>query len=91
MALARRLGRPGNVVPIVSATRPERLADNLAAPTGSGSTRTRARLDEVSAAPLGFPHDFLREAPITRTVYGDRWPEIVHRRSTYRRTVRDVL
>ncbi|MET9453274.1 aldo/keto reductase [Streptomyces cinerochromogenes] len=91
VALAWLLGRPGNVVPIISATKPEQLADNLAATGVRLDADAVARLDEVSAVPLGFPHDFLREAPIIRNVYGDRWPDIEDRRSTYRRTVRDVL
>ncbi|WP_425347920.1 hypothetical protein [Streptomyces roseochromogenus] len=41
--------------------------------------------------PLGFPHDFQRELPVTRNVYGDRWADIEDRRSTRRRTVREVL
>jgi hypothetical protein len=44
----------------------------------------------VSAVPLGFRHDFLREPPVTRNVYGDHWPDIEDRRSTYRRTAHEV-
>ncbi|WP_432153615.1 aldo/keto reductase [Streptomyces tricolor] len=91
VALAWLLGGPGNVVPIVSATAPGQLADNLASTGVRLDADARARLDEVSAVPLGFPHEFLREAPITRNVYGDRWPDIDDRRSTHRRTVHDVL
>ncbi|UFR06055.1 aldo/keto reductase [Streptomyces sp. Go40/10] len=91
VALAWLLGRPGNVVPIISATKPEQLADNLAATGVRLDADAVARLDEVSAVPLGFPHDFLREAHIVRNVYGDRWADIEDRRSTYRRTVHDVL
>ncbi|MFF7353767.1 MULTISPECIES: aldo/keto reductase [Streptomyces] len=91
VALAWLLGRPGNVVPIISATRPEQLADNLASTGVRLDEEAVKRLDEVSAVPLGFPHDFLREPPVTRNVYGDRWPDIEDRRSTHRRTAHDVL
>jgi len=41
--------------------------------------------------PLRFPHDFVREPAIVRNIYGDRWPEIDNRRSTYRRTATEIL
>ncbi|MFI9248833.1 aldo/keto reductase [Streptomyces sp. NPDC053069] len=91
VALAWLLARPGNVVPIISATKPEQLADNLTSTEVRLDADAVQRLDEVSAVPLGFPHDFLREPPVTRNVYGDRWPGIQDRRSTYRRTAHDVL
>ncbi|MFI8189391.1 aldo/keto reductase [Streptomyces sp. NPDC085946] len=91
VALAWLLGRPGNVVPIVAATRESQLADNLGAVDVRLDADAVARLDEVSAVPLGFPHDFLREPAVTRTVYGDRWQDIDDRRSTHRRTAHDVL
>ncbi|CAM5658697.1 putative aryl-alcohol dehydrogenase AAD14 [Streptomyces afghaniensis 772] [Streptomyces afghaniensis] len=91
VALAWLLARPGNVVPIIAATKESQLADNL----GSVDVRLDAdalvRLDEVSAVPLGFPHDFVRDPAITRNIYGDRWPAIEDRRSTHRRTAHDVL
>ncbi|GAB2729647.1 aldo/keto reductase [Streptomyces bullii] len=91
VALAWLLSRPGNVVPIVAATRESQLADNLGAVDVRLDADALARLDEVSAAPQGFPHDFLRDPAVTRTVYGDRWQDIDDRRSTYRRTAHDVL
>lgn len=91
VALAWLLGRPGNVVPIVAATKESQLADNLGCVDVRLDADAVARLDEVSAVPLGFPHDFVREPAITRNIYGDRWTEIDDRRSTYRRTATEVL
>ncbi|MFE2374829.1 aldo/keto reductase [Streptomyces sp. NPDC059398] len=91
VALAWLRSRPGNVIPIVAATRENQLTDNLASVDVRLDAGALARLDEVSAVPLGFPHDFLREPGITRSFYGDRWAEIDDRRSTYRRTTGEVL
>jgi diketogulonate reductase-like aldo/keto reductase len=91
VALAWLLGRPGNVVPIVAATKESQLAANLGALDVRLDGDAVARLDEVSAVPLGFPHDFVRDPGVTRNIYGDRWSEIDDRRSTYRRTAHDVL
>ncbi|MFD3505281.1 aldo/keto reductase [Streptomyces sp. NPDC058678] len=91
VALAWLLGRPGNVVPIIAATKESQLADNLGCVDVRLDADAVARLDEVSAVPLGFPHDFVREPAVTRNIYGDRWPEIDDRRSTYRRTATEVL
>ncbi|MEU0390844.1 aldo/keto reductase [Streptomyces chartreusis] len=91
VALAWLLARPGNVVPIIAATRESQLADNLGSVDVRLDADALARLDEVSAVPLGFPHDFVREPAITRNIYGDRWPAIEDRRSTHRRTAHEVL
>ncbi|MDO0931044.1 aldo/keto reductase [Streptomyces sp. DG2A-72] len=91
VALAWLLGRPGTVVPIIAATKESQLADNLGSVGVRLDADAVARLDEVSAVPLGFPHDFVREPAVTRNIYGDRWPDIVDRRSTYRRTAHEVL
>ncbi|WP_407696877.1 hypothetical protein [Streptomyces dysideae] len=45
----------------------------------------------MSAVPLGFPHDFVRDPGVVKTIYGDRWSEIDDRRSTYRRTATEIL
>ncbi|MET9647949.1 aldo/keto reductase [Streptomyces syringium] len=91
VALAWLLGRPGNIVPIIAATKESQLADNLAAVEVALDAAAVERLDELSAVPLGFPHDFLREPGITENVYGDRWAAIDDRRSTYRRTTSEIL
>lgn len=91
VALAWLRGRPGNIVPIIAATKESQLADNLAAVEVTLDAAAVERLDEVSAVPLGFPHDFLREPGITENVYGDRWAAIEDRRSTYRRTTSEIL
>ncbi|TDC22370.1 aldo/keto reductase [Streptomyces sp. 8K308] len=90
VALAWLRAQPGNVIPLVSATRESQLADNLACLDVELDTDALERLDRVSAVPLGFPHDFLREPGIVRNVYGDRAADIVDRRSTYRRTITEV-
>ncbi|MFI7137395.1 aldo/keto reductase [Streptomyces massasporeus] len=91
VALAWLLARPGNVVPIIAATRESQLADNLGSVGVRLDADALARLDEVSAVPHGFPHDFVREPAITRNIYGDRWAAVDDRRSTHRRTVHEVL
>ncbi|MEK8145619.1 aldo/keto reductase [Streptomyces sp. M10(2022)] len=86
VALVWLRGRPGNIVPIIGASTLSQLADNLACLEVELGRDSVERLDEVSAVPLGFPHDFLREPGIRQTVYGDRWADIDDRRSMGRRT-----
>ncbi|MEV6671025.1 aldo/keto reductase [Streptomyces sp. NPDC051162] len=90
VALAWLLGRPGNIVPIIAATKESQLADNLAATRVELDADAVRRLDEVSAVPLGFPHAFLCEEGTQETVYGDRRKAIDDRRSTYRRTTTGI-
>ncbi|MDI3408092.1 aldo/keto reductase [Streptomyces cavernicola] len=90
VALAWLRTRPGTVIPLISATKPEQLADNLGAVDVTLDESAVRRLDEASEIPLGFPHAFLRDPQVVQTVYGDRGAEIVDRRSTYRRTVTEV-
>src|SRR5262249_23657179 len=91
VALAWLRGRPGNVVPIVAATKEAQLADNLASTGVRLDADAVARLDEVSAVPLGFPRAFRRARRATGRVSGARGHETGARRSTHRRTVHDVL
>jgi aryl-alcohol dehydrogenase-like predicted oxidoreductase len=80
VALAWLRGRPGTVVPIVGATRPEQLADSLAAADLTLDADQLARLDKASAVPLGFPHDLLRQDYVTEITYGDQWRQVDTRR-----------
>ncbi|UUU20048.1 aldo/keto reductase [Streptomyces sp. DSM 40750] len=84
VALAWLLGRPGNLVPIVGATSERQLADNLGCVDVRLDADAVARLDEVSAPSLGFPHDFLREPVIRENVYGPRWADIRNPRDANR-------
>ncbi|MFJ6750041.1 MULTISPECIES: aldo/keto reductase [unclassified Streptomyces] len=91
VALAWLRTRPGTVIPIIGATKESQLADNLASVDVILDADAVERLNDVSAVPLGFPHDFVREPAITRNIYGDLWPAIDDRRSTHRRTAHEIL
>jgi aryl-alcohol dehydrogenase-like predicted oxidoreductase len=73
VALAWLLGRPGVTSLVIGARTDEQLADNLKAAELELSADERARLDEVSAPPLIYPHwhqantasDRLSEADLT--------------------------
>lgn len=70
-----------NVVPILGARKLEQLVDNLDAAGLVLSAEHRARLDAVSAIPLGFPHDFLSSESIRKIAYGGTFDrQIDHRR-----------
>jgi aryl-alcohol dehydrogenase-like predicted oxidoreductase len=56
VAIAWLLGRPGVSTVVIGARTDEQLADNLAAADLELSDEERARLDEVSAPPLLYPH-----------------------------------
>jgi aryl-alcohol dehydrogenase-like predicted oxidoreductase len=56
VALAWLLGRPGISSLVIGARREDQLADNLAAAELVLSAEERARLDELSAPPLIYPH-----------------------------------
>jgi aryl-alcohol dehydrogenase-like predicted oxidoreductase len=56
VALAWLLGRPGVATVVLGARTGEQLADNLAAADLTLTDDERARLDEVSAMPLIYPH-----------------------------------
>lgn len=69
-ALAWTLLEPGVTSPILGVRTVSQLEDNLAALDVVFSDDQRRRLDEVSAIVLGFPHDFLRWAPIRQNLTG---------------------
>ncbi|WP_433271237.1 aldo/keto reductase [Actinosynnema sp. CS-041913] len=90
VALAWLRSRPGVVIPVLGATKEAQLLDNLGSLDVELDGDQLARLDEVGAPSLGFPHEFLRHPMITEVVYGDRWRDVEDRRSTVRRTANDA-
>ena len=58
VALAWLLDRPRPVIPILGVRLLEQLQDNLGALSVQLDPAARMELDEVSAIPLGFPHEF---------------------------------
>jgi aryl-alcohol dehydrogenase-like predicted oxidoreductase len=59
VALAWSLRRPGVTAPVIGARTPEQLLGNLEALSVDLTGDHMARLDEVSAIELGYPHDML--------------------------------
>ena len=57
--------------PIIGARTPEQLGDNLGALEVDFTAAQLARLDEVSAIDLGFPHDLLASDHIRTVTAGD--------------------
>jgi aryl-alcohol dehydrogenase-like predicted oxidoreductase len=75
--LAQR--RRAGIIPIVGARTLAQIQDNLGALPVALPDAARARLDEASAIPPGFPHDFLLE---TRPfVFGETFAQIDNHRS----------
>lgn len=69
------------VVPILGARKLDQLLDNLKAAELTLTADQMKRLDEVSAIPLGFPHEFLASDQIRGLAYGTTFPLIDdHRR-----------
>jgi aryl-alcohol dehydrogenase-like predicted oxidoreductase len=59
------------VIPILGARSAAQLRENLGARTLRLSDSNLRELDEVSAVPLGFPHDFLRGELATFALWGN--------------------
>ncbi len=70
VALAWLRTRPVPVIPIVGARKLSQFADNLRSVQLTLSADQLRRLDEVSAVPLGFPHDFFARDPVRAIVFG---------------------
>ena len=71
VALAWLLTRPGMAAPLIGARSISQLEANLAALELELTGDQLARLDEVSAVPLGFPHEYLRRPTVQANIYGD--------------------
>ena len=78
VALAWVMGRGYGMIPIVGARRVGQLVDSLGASEVHLGESHRARLDEVSALALGYPHDFLAGEHLRKMLEGQ--PERLVRR-----------
>lgn len=67
--------RPG-LVPILSARTRAQLGDNLGALALALDGAQAVRLDEASAVPPGFPHEFLGTERFRGMVTGGKWGEL---------------
>jgi aryl-alcohol dehydrogenase-like predicted oxidoreductase len=72
VALNWVLHRPGVTAPLLGARTPEQLRENLGAAGWRLDNEHRARLDEVSAIELGYPHDWLEHYGIRGGAKPDR-------------------
>lgn len=87
VSLAWLRQRPSEIVPILGATKETQLRDNLGCLAVQLDDKQVTRLDELSAIPLGFPHDLMRHPDAVAGAYGDRWHDL---RDRHGRTVEDV-
>jgi aryl-alcohol dehydrogenase-like predicted oxidoreductase len=71
VGLAWTLRNPGVTAPIIGARTPAQLEDNLGALEVGFSAAQLARLEEVSAIELGYPHDVLAGDHLRRVTRGD--------------------
>ncbi len=72
--------QPGIIIPILGARTPRQLQDNLASLELTLSPEHLARLDQVSAVDLGFPHEFLGRDFIRQVIYGQHANNILNHR-----------
>ena len=92
VAIAKELGvSPGNValkwtteqgfssIPVVGATKPNQLKDNLKTIDVRLSPEHIQRLNEVSAIELGFPGDFFKEEGVKTNTYGGFYERVEKR------------
>ncbi len=71
VALAWTLRNPGVTAPVIGARTPEQLVGNLGALEVDFTAGQLARLDEVSAIDLGYPHDLLASDRMRTVTAGD--------------------
>lgn len=68
--------QPGVILPLLGASKPAQIVDNLACLNFTLGAAHLQRLDEISRIELGFPHDFLASAEVQQLVYGGTRPQI---------------
>lgn len=66
-------------IPIVGATKPEQLKENLKATELVLSDEHLQRLDKVSDIPLGFPGDFFKEEAVRKNSFGGYYNQVQKR------------
>ncbi len=71
VGLAWTLQNPGVTAPIIGARTPAQLEDNLGALEVAFTASQLARLDEVAAIELGYPHDVLASDHLRTVTRGD--------------------
>jgi aryl-alcohol dehydrogenase-like predicted oxidoreductase len=64
------------VIPIIGPRTAEQLADNLAAATVGLTKDHMQTLDNISAFPLGYPHDLLNAGATRAMATGGKWDQI---------------
>ena len=68
--------RAKGVLPVIGPRTRAQLDDNLAAATLRLGDEHLRRLDEISAVPLGYPHELLAAAEQRAIMTGNRWDQI---------------
>ncbi|MFH8336464.1 aldo/keto reductase [Streptomyces sp. AM6-12] len=71
VGLAWTLRNPGVTAPVIGARTPAQLEDNLGALEVDFTAAQLARLDEISAISLGYPHDLLASDHIRAVTRGE--------------------
>jgi diketogulonate reductase-like aldo/keto reductase len=71
------LHRDQPIIPIIGTRKIAQLHDNLAALDLKLDREQLRLLDEVSAVPLGFPHDFYRQELVRGIAYGGLRDKII--------------
>jgi len=64
------------VIPVIGPRTSAQLEDNLRATSIRLSPEQLQRLDEISAVPLGYPHELLAAREQRDTMTGGRWHQI---------------
>jgi diketogulonate reductase-like aldo/keto reductase len=67
---------PPTIVPIIGARTAQQMSENLGALEVELAPEELARLDEVSAIPLGFPRSFLESENVRNLIYGETWSRL---------------
>lgn len=73
---AHTAGRSTSVIPIIGARTMAQMDENLAGLKLELSVEQTALLDQVSAVPLGFPHELLAGDMIRRVGFAGRWDDM---------------